>query len=105
MAGVSLATVDRVLNDRPGVRSVTVEKVQRAIAELGYVRDTAAANLARRRVYNLVFVLPATDNEFIVALRAEIVQQGAKLVHDRTITHPDARRPSIRRPLSPFSMA
>ena len=36
VAGVSLATVDRVLNGRPGVRSSTVEKVQKAIAELGY---------------------------------------------------------------------
>src|SRR5690606_5405926 len=75
VAGVSLATVDRVLNARPGVRSVTVEKVQRAIAELGYVRDTAAANLARRRVYNLLFVLPATDNEFVLALHDQIREQ------------------------------
>ncbi len=85
VAGVSLATVDRVLNARPGVRSVTVEKVQKAIAELGYVRDTAAANLARRRVYNLLFVLPATGNEFVLALQDEIVQQGQKLAHERTI--------------------
>jgi LacI family transcriptional regulator len=85
VAGVSLATVDRVLNARPGVRSVTVDKVHRAIAELGYVRDTAAANLARRRVYNLLFVLPATDNEFVLALHDQITQQGRKLAHDRTI--------------------
>ena len=35
VAGVSLATVDRVLNARPGVRDVTIEKVNKAIAELG----------------------------------------------------------------------
>ena len=46
-AGVSLATVDRVLNGRPGVRSVTREKVEQAIVALGYVRDLAAANLAK----------------------------------------------------------
>ena len=85
VAGVSLATVDRVLNARPGVRSVTVEKVQKAIAELGYVRDTAAANLARRRVYSLLFVLPETDNEFVRALEAQIAEQGQKLAHERTI--------------------
>ena len=45
-AGVSLATVDRVLNDRPGVRAKTVRAVQDAIVQLGYVRDVAAANLA-----------------------------------------------------------
>jgi LacI family transcriptional regulator len=85
VAGVSLATVDRVLNARPGVRSVTVERVQKAITELGYVRDTAAANLARRRIYNLLFVLPATDNAFVLAMHKQIVQQGHKLAHDRTL--------------------
>ena len=58
VAKVSLATVDRVLNARPGVREKTVQKVHKAIADLGYVRDTAAANLARGRVYNFVFILP-----------------------------------------------
>ncbi len=84
VAGVSLATVDRVLNARPGVRSVTIEKVQQAIETLGYVRDTAAANLARKRVYNLLFILPDNTNEFVLALRDEITQQGHKLFHERT---------------------
>ena len=74
-AGVSLATVDRVLNDRPGVRAVTREKVAHAIAELGYVRDLAAANLAKGRTYSFCFVLPANDNSFMIRLRAEV--QGA----------------------------
>ena len=84
VAGVSLATVDRVLNERPGVRRVTIKRVQAAIDQLGYVRDTAAANLARRRVYNLLFVLPETENEFILALRQQIREQGEKLANDRT---------------------
>ena len=84
VAGVSLATVDRVLNARPGVRSVTIERVNKAIADLGYVRDTAAANLARRRMYRLVFLLPETTNEFVADLEAEIAAQGETLVHQRT---------------------
>lgn len=84
VAGVSLATVDRVLNTRPGVRTVTIEKVNKAIAKLGYVRDTAAANLARRRLYRLLFILPETPNEFVVALKKEIAAQGATLLHQRT---------------------
>jgi LacI family transcriptional regulator len=83
VAGVSLATVDRVLNERPGVRRVTIDKVNKAIAELGYVRDTAAANLARRRVYRLLFILPETENEFFRAITADIHAQAAKLVHQR----------------------
>ncbi len=84
VAGVSLATVDRVLNARPGVRSVTIDKVNNAIAELGYVRDTAAANLARKRFYRLLFILPDSANEFMSALSTEIATQGAKLRHQRT---------------------
>lgn len=84
VAGVSLATVDRVLNERPGVRRVTIKKVHEAIEALGYVRDTAAANLARRRVYNLLFVLPDTESEFVQALRRQIREQGEKLANDRT---------------------
>ncbi|WP_058276158.1 LacI family DNA-binding transcriptional regulator [Ruegeria atlantica] len=84
VAGVSLATVDRVLNRRPGVRAVTVEKVQQAINELGYVRDTAAANLARQRIYNFLFVLPDTDNEFVEALSKQIVEQSRDQLIERT---------------------
>ncbi|MEM9394669.1 MAG: LacI family DNA-binding transcriptional regulator [Pseudomonadota bacterium] len=85
VAGVSLATVDRVLNARPGVREVTVEKVNNAIAELGYVRDAAAANLARRRFFELLFVLPDSKNEFVAALEEQVAQQGAKLLHERVL--------------------
>lgn len=88
VAGVSLATVDRVLNERPGVRAVTIEKVARAIEELGYVRDTAAANLARRKQYRLLFLLPNSDNEFIVALEQAIVDQAPQHRHDRTVIEP-----------------
>ncbi|WP_323130698.1 LacI family DNA-binding transcriptional regulator, partial [Sinorhizobium medicae] len=71
-AGVSLATVDRVLNNRPGVRSVTRNRVERAIATLGYVRDVAAANLAKSRSYPLVFILPSGENAFMRGLESEL---------------------------------
>ncbi|MBP1849019.1 LacI family DNA-binding transcriptional regulator [Rhizobium halophytocola] len=71
-AGVSLATVDRVLNRRPGVRAVTRDKVEEAVIRLGYVRDTAAANLAKGHHYPLVFVLPRSDNPFFGALRRAV---------------------------------
>ena len=81
---MSLATVDRVLNERPGVRSVTIRKVQEAIDQLGYVRDTAAANLARQKTYQFVFVLPDWKGQFLASLEkaiAEIAQNGPQ---DRT---------------------
>ncbi|ARO31825.1 LacI family transcriptional regulator protein [Rhizobium sp. NXC14] len=83
-AGVSLATVDRVLNQRPGVRHVTREKVETAIRELGYIRDVAAANLAKGRTYPLVFILPASDNSFMHGLNAEIRQAILRSPAERT---------------------
>ena len=84
-AGVSLATVDRVLNARPGVRRVTIDRVNRAIDELGYIRDTAAANLARRRIYHFVFLLPDIKSEFIDALQAQINTQATALSAERAL--------------------
>jgi len=84
VAGVSLATVDRVLNERPGVRSVTIEKVKGAVAELSYVRDSAAANLARQRLYRLTFILPETNNEFVLALQRNITEHNNRKTHQRT---------------------
>lgn len=71
-AGVSLATVDRVLNRRPGVSARTREKVDQAVSELGFVRDVAAANLAKGRIYPLTFIIPSNDNSFMRGLRLSI---------------------------------
>lgn len=83
VSGVSLATVDRVLNRRSGVREATIEKVNKAIKDLGYVRDAAAVNLARRRFLKLQFVIPDTQNEFVQALEADLKMQSGKLLHNR----------------------
>lgn len=82
-AGVSLATVDRVLNARPGVRPQTVEKVQKAVREIGYVRDLTAANLARQRQYRFLFLLPDGQTQFLGQLR-RAVRQAAAHPADRT---------------------
>ena len=96
VAKVSLATVDRVLNARPGVRQETVDKVNRAIADLGYVRDTAAANLARGRVYRFLFILPANNNEFLSSLENHIDDQATLLKRDRPSIPWPLRRRSTR---------
>jgi ABC-type sugar transport system, periplasmic component len=83
-AGVSLATVDRVLNGRPGVRAVTRSKVEEAIAALGFVRDLAAANLAKSRTYSFVFILPDYDNSFMKGLRREVVAASERASTERT---------------------
>ena len=83
-AGVSLATVDRVLNERPGVREKTILAVADAITRLGYVRDLAAANLARQRNYRIAFVLPDTESQFVQTLHAELETASAVAIASRT---------------------
>jgi LacI family transcriptional regulator len=48
-AGVSIATVSRVLHGQEPVRETTRTRVRAAIEELGYVPDGAAQSLARNR--------------------------------------------------------
>ncbi len=83
-AGVSLATVDRVLNARPGVREKTISAVNDAIARLGYVRDLAAANLARSRSYRMVVLLPDSDSQFVSTLAAALDEAAALAAATRT---------------------
>lgn len=73
-AGVSLATIDRVLNGRPGVRQKTIDKVNAAIEALGYVRDVNAANLARKNEYKFAFFI-AEDKSRFPAVLAERVRR------------------------------
>ncbi|BCW43324.1 LacI family DNA-binding transcriptional regulator [Arthrobacter sp. StoSoilB5] len=49
LAGVSHQTVSRVLNNHPNVSGKTKERVESAIASLGYRRNTAARSLVTRR--------------------------------------------------------
>lgn len=49
LAGVSHQTVSRVLNDMPGLRPETRERVLKAVHELGYRRNLAARQLASLR--------------------------------------------------------
>ncbi|GKQ42012.1 LacI family DNA-binding transcriptional regulator [Streptomyces sp. A012304] len=49
LAGVSRATVSRVVNGGNGVREPLVERVRRAVEELGYVPNQAARSLVTKR--------------------------------------------------------
>lgn len=71
-AGVSLATVDRVINGRPNVKARTTERVRAAMEELGYRPDPLAAGLARGKRYRLLYLLPVGSNAFMAELASQI---------------------------------
>jgi len=65
LAGVSPATVDRVLHGRAGVRAATVHRVQDAVERLGFRPHAAAAELARARRLRFAYVMPRGSNAFM----------------------------------------
>ena len=73
-AGVSLATVDRVLNSRPGVRKKTIDTVNETIQRIGFERNQLAATLARKRGYKFGFVLPKGGDEFLKEIVLRILE-------------------------------
>jgi DNA-binding LacI/PurR family transcriptional regulator len=59
-AGVSRATVSRVVNGSPKVTPERLAAVNAAIAELNYVPNRAARSLARSRTESIALVIPET---------------------------------------------
>ncbi|MGP4003385.1 LacI family DNA-binding transcriptional regulator [Streptomyces sp. 8N706] len=56
-AGVSRATVSRVVNGSAGVRASVRERVQRAVSDLGYIPNSAARSLVTRRTGTVAVVI------------------------------------------------
>ncbi|MDQ0809936.1 DNA-binding LacI/PurR family transcriptional regulator [Streptomyces sp. B3I7] len=89
LAGVSRATVSRVVNGGDGVRERLAERVRRAVDELGYVPNQAARSLVTKRhdAVAVVIAEPETrvfaDPFFAVQLRGiskELTAHDSQLV-------------------------
>ena len=65
LAGVSIATVSRVMNDARNVSSGTRTRVSSAIAELHFRPNIAAIQLSRtrKRVGGVRFAIEASSND------------------------------------------
>jgi len=63
-AGVAPITVSRVVNRLENVNPETRARVEKAIEELGYVRNLAARSLRSRKTYTLALILPDITNTF-----------------------------------------
>ncbi|WUJ70968.1 LacI family transcriptional regulator [Kribbella soli] len=89
-AGVSVASVSRVLNGLPATEEM-VERVQRAVQELGYVPDARARSLKVGRTFQLTLAVADVGNPvYVTMMRAveEVVSAaGYRLVV--TTTGPD----------------
>ena len=64
LAGVSPATVSRVMRGAKNVGAATRERVQKAVQELGYVPSAVAQGLRSKRTHSLALILSDISNTF-----------------------------------------
>src|SRR5579864_5740139 len=74
-AGVAASTVSRYLNGQLRVSPETEAKVLEAVAELGYVPNAPARNLARRRSGVIGFVVPEISNPYFGSIADHVVEE------------------------------
>ena len=72
LAGVSVTTVSRALNDAPEIHSETRDKVLRVCREQGYRANLLARSLSSSRSKLLGLVVPDMANPFHAALALNI---------------------------------
>ncbi len=78
-AGVGTATVDRVLNKRPGVNADTVQRVLRVVAEIGTPPQRGRPR--RDANFRFAFVLPADESPFLELVDRQIAQSAGDFRH------------------------
>jgi DNA-binding LacI/PurR family transcriptional regulator len=93
-AGVAASTVSRYLNGQLRVSPATEAKVLEAVAELGYVPNAPARNLARRRSGVIGFVVPEISNPYFGAIADFVVEAVER--HGRLVLLCSHRSQSVR---------
>jgi len=93
LAGVSIKTVSRVVNQEPNVRDATRARVEKAIAKLNYRPNLSARNLAspRSRVIALVYDDPSAyenpSGGYIIRMQTGVLR-ACQQADYRFIIHP-----------------
>ncbi len=77
-AGVGIGTVSRVVNNNPGVKSTTRDRVQAAIDKLHYMPDPIARSMISKRTNSLGVIVPFFTRPFFME-----VLRGVEIVSDR----------------------
>ena len=72
-AEVSLKTVSRVVNDETGVHARTRERVQQAIARLGYLPDPSARSLRTAQSYAIGLLYDNPNPYYVIAMQSGVL--------------------------------
>ena len=94
LAGVSVATVSRVMNDNPAVKPETIARVRDAAARLDYVPSNAARSLSLGRTHTVALLMPDLSNPmFQQVLRGAnraAAAAGYRLLVTDSVENPEA---------------
>lgn len=77
-AGVSVATVSRVMNGRDRVSEATRKKILKIIEEMNFVPNTMAASMVNKKTNMLSVVVPEIQNPFYTAVIGGMVEVAKK---------------------------
>ncbi|HET7627643.1 MAG TPA: LacI family DNA-binding transcriptional regulator [Bacillales bacterium] len=84
LAGLSRATVSRVINNHPYVTEEKKKLVVDAMEQLGYVPNSIAQQLRRQTVTTVAVIVPRISNPFfsllVEAMEREAARQGFQLI-------------------------
>ncbi|MFC3115696.1 LacI family DNA-binding transcriptional regulator [Cellvibrio fontiphilus] len=101
LAGVSVATVSRALSNPEKVSDDSLDKVHKAIAQVGYRPNMLARNFRSARAYAVVVLVPDIANPFyslfIRALEDRAQQKGYAVLLGDTRGTPEREMEYIRR--------
>src|SRR4051794_24770886 len=98
-AGVSAATVSRVLNDSPLVVEATRERVLAAVDELGYQLNATARTLSSGQAQAIGVVVPFLETQSVIERLRGVVERLRRCGYDLLLADveaPEARADAIR---------
>ncbi len=83
LAGVSVSTVSRVLNDHPYVKEEKRRKVLDAVEQLNYIKNANAVHLSKGKTYSIGVILPYLNlpyfGEILQGIAGEALKHGYHL--------------------------
>ena len=85
-AGVSVATVGRVIGGYGTVSSKTREVVLNTVAELGYLPNVVAQGLRSRKTKTIAVIVGSVSNSFFASL-VSAVENEAALIQRHNLQH------------------
>jgi LacI family transcriptional regulator len=92
LSGVSYSTVSRVVTGHVNVKSATRERVQAAMAELGYVAHVTARALAKGRAQAIGLLAQEIDNPFFSVVIRGVDQEVSVADYDLLLCTTHSRR-------------